>query len=80
MQGSPRLLRAATASTEEDLSAARDALERAVAINPEETGAPMVLAEITLVGGELNEARQRLERIRQTNPGADDDYEPLGLV
>jgi tetratricopeptide (TPR) repeat protein len=65
-------LRAITASSPQEFSAARDALTRAVEINPEAIGATMVLAEVTLVRGELVEARQRLQRIRQTHPGATD--------
>ncbi|MCP3978334.1 MAG: tetratricopeptide repeat protein [bacterium] len=65
-------LRAVSASAAAEVDAAWVALERAVQINPEETGAPMVLAELALVRGDSSDARRRLVRIRQTNPGAGD--------
>ena len=64
------VLRAANARSAEDLAAAREALEDAVEVNSEETGAFQVLAEIDLISGRPEAARARLERVNQTNPRA----------
>jgi Tfp pilus assembly protein PilF len=64
------LLRAASATSMADLDAAAGALERAVQINPEETGALLGLAEINLVRGEQEQAEQRLEWVCRTNQRA----------
>ncbi len=61
------LLRAASATSMADLDAGADALERAVQINPEETGALLALAEINLLRGEREQAEQRLEWVCRTN-------------
>ncbi len=64
------VLRAMTASSRADLEAARAALERALEVNAEETGALLVLGEIDLLEGNLERADQRLEWACQTNPKA----------
>jgi tetratricopeptide (TPR) repeat protein len=61
-------LRARTAKTPGDLSAAETALERALAINPEETGVFLLLGEIDLIRGELEKAEQRLAWVCRSNP------------
>jgi tetratricopeptide (TPR) repeat protein len=60
-------LRAMTARSADDEAAAVRALERAVEINPEETGALQVLGEIALIGGQRELARERLELVVRTN-------------
>jgi len=60
-------LRAVSASSAADLDAAVLALERAVEINPEETGALQSLGEVALLRGEPDLARQRFEWIVRTN-------------
>jgi tetratricopeptide (TPR) repeat protein len=45
-------------------------LERALAINPEETGVLMALAEVAVMLGNRDQARQRLEWVTRTNPRA----------
>jgi tetratricopeptide (TPR) repeat protein len=60
-------LRASTASTRAHLLQARQSLEKALAINPEETGTLFVLAEIDLLEGNDKSAQQRLEWICRTN-------------
>lgn len=63
-------LRASNARGPEDLAAAHQALERALAINPEETGALLVLGEVALLEGDDELAEQRLEWACRTNPRA----------
>jgi tetratricopeptide (TPR) repeat protein len=63
-------LRAMTAESEKDLEAAEVALERALSINPEATGALLLLGEVALIRGDLATARQRLEWVRRTNPSS----------
>ncbi len=60
-------LRAMNARDAADLDAAIRALERAVAINPEETGALQALGEVALLRGQPDLARQRFEWIVRTN-------------
>ena len=60
-------LRAASATMLQDLDAAMAALEKAVSINPEETGALLITAEVFLLQGKESEADQRLEWICRTN-------------
>ena len=64
------LVRALTAGSRVDLEEAEAALERAVEINPEETGALQILGEIDLLLGEYDRAKQRLEWVCRTNPRA----------
>ena len=63
-------LRALFAKSDADLTAAEQALERAHAINPEETGALLVLGEVSLLRGELAKAEERLAAACRTNPKA----------
>ena len=53
-----------------DLQKAEEYLEKAHALNPEETGALLVLGEIALLRGEREKAEQRLGAACQTNPRA----------
>lgn len=64
------VLRAATASSTADLEAARKSLQKALAINPEETGTLLVLAELDLMQGDSRGAARRLEWASRTNPRA----------
>lgn len=64
------LLRATSAKSRADLEAAEASLERAHAINPEETGALLVLGETALLRGDLNKADARLSAASRTNPKA----------
>jgi hypothetical protein len=63
-------LRAMSARSDADLSAAESALERAHALNPEETGALLVLGEVALLRGDRQLAEQRLGAAIRTNPKA----------
>ena len=63
-------LRALFASSAADLEEARRALERALSINPEETGALLVLGEIELLRGRHGDAEKRLAWACRTNPKA----------
>jgi tetratricopeptide (TPR) repeat protein len=60
-------LRAVSAGGAEDLDSAARSLERAVEINPEETGALQALGEVELLRGNTAEARRRFEWIARTN-------------
>jgi len=64
------VLRATFAQTPADLAAAEQSLEQARALNPEETGALLVLGEISLLRGDLAKADERLTAACQTNPRA----------
>ncbi len=61
-------LRARNAGTPEDLLAAEKSLERALAINPEETGVLLLLGEIDLIQGELEKAGLRFDWVCRSNP------------
>ncbi len=61
-------LRARNAESLADYSAAKKSLERAAAINPEETGVLLLLGEIYLIQGELEKADQRFTWICRSNP------------
>jgi tetratricopeptide (TPR) repeat protein len=63
-------LRAIFARNGADLAAAERALEGAHALNPEETGALLVLGEISLLRGHPAKAEQRLAAACRTNPRA----------
>ncbi|MGZ8920412.1 MAG: FG-GAP-like repeat-containing protein, partial [Limisphaerales bacterium] len=63
-------LRAINAKTPHDLNAAEKALERARSINPEETGALLILGEVSLLKGDLGQAEARLAAACATNPRA----------
>jgi tetratricopeptide (TPR) repeat protein len=60
-------LRAITARSDSDLAAAERALESAHQLNPEETGALLVLGEVALLRGSRTTAEQRLKAACQTN-------------
>jgi Tfp pilus assembly protein PilF len=60
-------LRAITAKTDADLAAAERSLENAHRLNPEETGALLVLGEVALLRGQATVAEQRLKAACQTN-------------
>jgi tetratricopeptide (TPR) repeat protein len=62
------VLRARSATTAADLDAAATALERALELNLEETGALLALAEIDLIRGRDREADRRLEWVIRTHP------------
>jgi tetratricopeptide (TPR) repeat protein len=64
------VLRARFARASADLDAAEQSLERAHALNPEETGALLVLGEISLLRGDTAQADQRLAAACRTNPRA----------
>ena len=64
------LLLAASAISTAGLQAAEESLERARAINPEETGTMLVLGEVALAMGHTAAAEQRLLWVCTTNSGA----------
>ena len=63
-------LRAQTARGPADLVAAEASLQRAYALNPEETGALLSLGEISLMLGDRKRAEERLGAACTTNPRA----------
>jgi tetratricopeptide (TPR) repeat protein len=63
-------LRAVAAEGPDDLAAATEAAERALAINREETGALLLLGELALLQGRPRQAAERLELACRTNPRA----------
>jgi Flp pilus assembly protein TadD len=64
------VLRAVSATSPAELAEAETLLERAHALNPEETGALLALGEVSLMRGDAARACQRLEAACQTNPKA----------
>jgi enediyne biosynthesis protein E4 len=64
------VIRASTSHRAADLESAQSALERAHALNPEETGALLALGEVLLMRGDLTEAEKQLARACATNPRA----------
>jgi type 1 glutamine amidotransferase/Tfp pilus assembly protein PilF len=64
------VIRASTSRRAADLKSAQSALERAHALNPEETGALLALGEVLLMRGDLTTAEQQLTRACMTNPRA----------
>jgi enediyne biosynthesis protein E4 len=60
-------LRAMTAKSDSELAAAEQSLERAHQLNPEETGALLVLGEVALLRGAMSIAEERLKAACQTN-------------
>jgi len=73
-------LRATNAGEPSDLDAAVTALERASAINPEETGVSLVLGEVLLMRGDAAGARQRLEWVVRSNPQSGEAYFVLACL
>ncbi|MSU61078.1 MAG: tetratricopeptide repeat protein [Pedosphaera sp.] len=63
-------LRALSATSSADLQAAEESLAHAHAINPEETGALLVLGEVALLRGGTKLADERLAAACRTNPKA----------
>jgi enediyne biosynthesis protein E4 len=64
------IVRALHANSDSDLACAERALERAHSLNPEETGALLVLGEVSLMRGDVPLADQRLAAATHTNPKA----------
>lgn len=64
------VIRALAAHSDADLAAAERALKKAQALNPEETGALLVLGEVALLRGDLPLAERRLTDGTHTNPRA----------
>lgn len=73
-------LRALSASTRAQLDEAEAALERARQINPEETGALLILGEVAVLKGELREAESRFAAACATNPRAAGGFFLLGYI
>lgn len=73
-------LRARTARSADDVASAEASLERAHAINPEETGALAALGEVSVMRGELTRAAERLTAVCTTNPRASGGLFLLGYV
>ncbi len=73
-------LRALHASSRDDLRSAHEALARALAINPEETGSLQALAEVELLMGRTGEADKRLVWIGRTNPRAAGSFFLRGYI
>jgi tetratricopeptide (TPR) repeat protein len=64
------ILLAGAAGRPKGLETARDLMQKAVAINPEETGALLVLGEIDLLQGNTTAAGEHLEAATRMNPRA----------
>jgi tetratricopeptide (TPR) repeat protein len=63
-------LRALSATSDAELAAAETSLQRAHALNPEETGALLVLGEVSLLRGDFSKADERLSAACRSNPKA----------
>lgn len=74
------VLRATFARSDADLAAAEAALERAHSLNPEETGALLVLGEVALLRQQRTLAEQRLSAALRTNPKAVGGYFLCGYL
>lgn len=64
------VVRAFYARSDADLAAAEQALQRAHNLNPEETGALLVLGEVALLRGDRPRAAEHLNAATSTNPRA----------
>jgi len=73
-------LRAATATVDAELQAAQTAAERAHRINPEETGALLLLGQIALLRSNLTAAEEHLAHATRTNPKAVGGYFLLAYI
>ena len=73
-------LRALHASSEDDLRSSHEALARALATNPEETGSLQALAEVELLMGRMDEADEHLTWIGRTNPRAAGSFFLRGYI
>jgi tetratricopeptide (TPR) repeat protein len=62
------VLLAATARSAQEFDAAENSLRQALKINPEETGALLLLGEIAVVRRDYQAAKSRLELVNQANP------------
>jgi Tfp pilus assembly protein PilF len=74
------VLRALTSRLPVDLQAAETSLERARAVNPEETGALLALADVSILQGDRAEAESRLDQACAMNPRASGGWFLLGYV
>jgi tetratricopeptide (TPR) repeat protein len=74
------LLLAASSNSTAQLTAAEESVSKAHALNPEETGALLLLGEIALLKGDPNTAAQRLELACRTNPRAVGGYFLRGYI
>lgn len=74
------VVRALTARSDTELAAAEQALQRAHRINPEETGALLVLGEVALLRGNHPLAEERLTAATHTNPRAVGGFFLLGYL
>jgi len=73
-------LRAVTARDAADMDAAAAVLERAFAINPEETGVSLVLGEVELMRGNPAAAQQRLEWVVRSNSQSGEGFFVLAYL
>jgi enediyne biosynthesis protein E4 len=64
------VIRALSSSSPGDYEAAEHSLQRAHALNPEETGVLLVLGELAVLRGDFGQARRRFAAACQTNPKA----------
>jgi tetratricopeptide (TPR) repeat protein len=64
------VVRACSARSDAELAAAEKSLEKAHHLNPEETGALLVLGEVSLMRGDLPKAEERLQAVSRTNTKA----------
>jgi len=74
------VVRALTARSDTELAAAEEALQRAHRLNPEETGALLVLGEVALLRGDRELAEKRLAAATHTNPRAVGGFFLLGYL
>ncbi len=74
------VLVARLARSPEELAGAQEALERAFALNAEETGALLVLGEVALLKGDRAAAQQHFELATRTNPNAVGGFFLLGYL
>jgi enediyne biosynthesis protein E4 len=74
------IIRAASATGSDDLRAASTALERAHALNPEETGALLALGEVLIMQRNLTAADERLAHACATNPKAVNGFFLRGYI
>ncbi len=63
-------LKAMSAKSDDDLATAEEALEKAHTLNPEETGALLLLGEVSLLRGQFGKADDRLAAACRSNPRA----------
>lgn len=73
-------LLAASANTRRELVAARQPLDTAIRLNPEETGTLVLLGEVALAQGSLTEADRDFGHVVQANPHAVNAWYFLGYA